>query len=189
MQNIYIASPFFNSWDNMVRLKMIKETKRKFPREQLFRPNATWCSFLYRFFHSKFLAKRIYNENLRHLTNAAILVFPKYTTDLGTLFEIGLAISKGIAVYRYDYFTNKLEILNTNMEELISLCDKVKDSNGLVLDCSKPPLAITMGCLVGKSIKGFKYSLPNAWADNIMFKFSGISREVKDGESINRAVL
>lgn len=185
---IYMASPFFCTWDNIVRNRMIKKVKQTYPNAKIFYPDRTIWSKLYSVFHSTRLAKRIYREDTEQLYDSDTIIFPEYTSDLGTLFEVGCAMGRNKVLLRYNYFLDTIEECDTSIKQNIEgLYDKV--GTEVVLDCSKPKMAVVCGYLVSLGRWCFKYSLPPTWADNIMFKYSGIEREIKDGVKYNTDVL
>lgn len=101
-----------------VKKNMIEEVRRELDltKEELFDPEDTDVSDDYgiaggnakpedRF---KF-AKTIYNDNVNGIRICDTLVFPKFTTDLGTLYEVGFAIGLGKKIYRYNFLSRTLE--------------------------------------------------------------------------------
>lgn len=120
---VYLASPFFNEFEVMVRDRMQRKVMSHFREEfddfEIFRPDLTPSSRSYSSAENgkeRFaLAKEIYKDNIEHINSCGILVFPADTTDLGTVFEVGYAISKGKLIYRYDYLSDELLNLNETM--------------------------------------------------------------------------
>ena len=188
---IYVASPFFCAWDNIIRNKMIKAIKESYPKAKIFYPDRTVASKLFSLFHTTKLAKEIYKIDTQEVNKADLIVFPEYTADLGTLFEVGYAIGLNKPFARYNYFTNTITDITESARSMAKevIVKAFSTKNELVVDCSKPICAIAVGCLIAKQFYNFKYYLPSKWADNIMFKYSGIERKVEDGERINNQVL
>lgn len=115
---IYLASPFFNKFEEKVKKDMIEAVENcpYFTYPTLFNPEDSEVSSEYgkggasakkedRFR----LAKAIYLDNIRGIENSSILVYPKWTTDAGTLFEVGFALGLGKKIYRYNFLTKELE--------------------------------------------------------------------------------
>lgn len=96
-EETYIASPFFNDTDVAIRDKMLGLFS-DYIRPDLLNPNIE--GDLHKDLH---LAAKIRQDNLDAIDACSLLVFPKDTRDLGTLFEVGYAIRNGKKILRYDY--------------------------------------------------------------------------------------
>lgn len=149
----YIASPFFNDTDITIRDAMIQAFK-DYVRPDLLNPNIEgdlnkdWK-----------LAKKIRKDNLDAIDDCIYLVFPKNTTDLGTLFEVGYALSKSKIVIRYDYEQNIYEIVFANF-------DYILDKLPITLNLNTLGSGVVMGWFYDQP-KKVKYYLGES-QDNIM---------------------
>ena len=111
MEKVYIASPFFNEFEVLVRDRMCKQLQSY----ELLRPDQTDASKTYAKKtgdERKKWAKEIFHENVKMIESCDILCFPEYTDDLGTLFEVGYAMGKHKRVKRYNYLTDELTDIN-----------------------------------------------------------------------------
>jgi len=154
----YIASPFFNRFDVIVRDKMIGAIKT----EDYFRPDSTEASKSYDVSPGEELAKVIYNENIEHIKACNILIFPVSTNDLGTLFEVGVALKLGKRVQMYNYLNDTVtELVISNCKERFELI-----SNSVV-NVSSLESAILLGYNFDSKFK-IAYYMENGLHDNIM---------------------
>ena len=114
---VYLASPFFNMFEVVVKGNMIEEIEKVFnlEDEDLFDPEDSDASEKYgssenRTPQERFeFAKAIYKDNVEGIKKCDTLVFPKFTTDLGTLWEVGFAMGLGKKIYRYNFLSMELE--------------------------------------------------------------------------------
>lgn len=152
---VYLASPFFNEFEVKVRDNMQKRVmgyfRENFDDFEIFRPDLTPSSREYSSAENgaeRFaLAKEIYKDNISHIDSCDALVFPADTTDLGTTFEVGYAISKGKSIYRYDYLSDSLK----NMYDTIGNCDTyVMSKSPKVVIINSVGKAVILGMLNDK---------------------------------------
>jgi hypothetical protein len=88
------------------------------------------------------LAKKIKNDNLNAIDDCPILVFPKNTTDLGTLFEVGYALRKNKIVIRYDYSEDRFEVLiNHKVPKIIDF----GENNQAAIDLNRLGSGVMLG--------------------------------------------
>ena len=99
---IYIASGFFTPEQIRIRDLMVSHVHSLDPSNEVFRPDLTEASQSYSGSPGMELGKKIYDENIFHIENCEVLVFPKGTDDLGTLFEVGVALQLGKTIWRFD---------------------------------------------------------------------------------------
>lgn len=118
---IYLASPFFNKFQSLVKANMIRNAKVHFGDDQgYFDPASTEASRSYDTSPNYDLAMTILNENIQHIKSSDILIYPSETNDLGTLMEVGMALRLGLSIYKYDYISESIELQNfTNPEKLM----------------------------------------------------------------------
>lgn len=171
---IYLASPFFNEFEVMVRDRMYRKAQEVFG-EPIFRPDLSASSSQYaraitgkeRFETSK----AIYKDNVSHIDSCDKLVFPADTTDLGTSFELGYAMINRKRIFRYDYLSD--EITELTSEVISKVVVKAyqayfKLSNGYKetpnIEISSPGDATVLGILNEESVS---YSIKSG-ADNVM---------------------
>ncbi len=171
---IYLASPFFNEYEVMVRDRMYRRAQEVF-KESIFRPDLSSSSSQYaRAITGKErfeTAKAIYKDNVSHIDSCDKLVFPADTTDLGTSFELGYAMINRKKIFRYDYLSDEFTELTY---ELISKAvvkayqAYFKLSNGYKetpnIEISSPGDATVLGILNEESVS---YSIKSG-ADNVM---------------------
>jgi nucleoside 2-deoxyribosyltransferase len=140
-EKVYCASPFFCDYDRAVRDKMIEAI----PKHLVFRPDATKSSKKF----SKVLAKgqskknakvalKVFKDNVDHISRSDILVFPKYTNDLGTLMEVGIALGR-VKILRYNYLNDTytkvcdyLDNISIDTSTMYSFTDKVRQKGVLL---------------------------------------------------------
>jgi nucleoside 2-deoxyribosyltransferase len=147
----YIASPFFCSTDIEIRDRMVLGFIN-YIRPDLLNPNIE--GDLHK---DKVLAQKIKDDNLSAIDKCSVLVFPKDTTDLGTLFEVGYAIRKGKMILRYDYTQDIYEVIvNPIIPNILS--------DSYILDLNKLGSGIVLGYHYDKPLKYFLGSS----RDNIM---------------------
>lgn len=149
----YIASPFFCETDIEIRDKMI-EGFANYIRPDLLNPNIEG-----NLNKDKELARKIRKDNLTAIDECECLVFPKNTTDLGTLFEVGYAIRRSKLVIRFDYATNSYEVISTNLP-------KIDFTKKYTLDLNKLGAGVILGYFYDYP-ENFKYFLGSS-RDNIM---------------------
>ena len=176
---IYIASPFFNRFEVMVRDMMIEAVHGI--GESAFSPACTDSSMAYSktidLKERKGLAENIFQENLIHLRHCSKLIFPKFTTDLGTLFEIGYFMALGKPIMRYNYLSQKIEEVEYKPEPFSSCPIEY-----ITLFRTKD--AVLFGYLAGLGYSP-KYYIPDGKMDNIMFSVN-FTRVDIEGHPIER---
>jgi nucleoside 2-deoxyribosyltransferase len=179
----YIASPFFDDDQIMVRDAM--ESKFENP----FRPDLTESSV--RYDNGDDLAVHdVVRENIDGIWNSNLLVYPMDTDDLGTLFEVGLALSLNKRVIRYDHKSDTYTVIISDTEI------KYKEADKYLFDCRNKDQAIALGYMSNRvdtekihyMLNGspdnimlsvnFKHVEPVAFGDKIAFKV--IERDLKD---------
>lgn len=159
---IYIASPFFSEFQKFVKENM----KQKVVDYEQFDPASTPTSKEYdeaTDTSRKELASKIFQENCEAIKNCEILIFPQYTTDLGTLFEVGYAWSLNKELWRYNYLTDSIKVLHPRAIDYFT-------QETTVLDVSNIYNAVFLGFLYGSNIprERINYYLPESMNDNVM---------------------
>ena len=119
---IYVASPFFNEFERTVksmmysRLKLDTEDLSVAEEVDFLEPESTEASKKFAVTtensEREELAKEVFKENLRMINECNLLVFPRYTDDIGTLFEVGYAMGLRKDIARFDYLSQKFESIN-----------------------------------------------------------------------------
>lgn len=171
---IYLASPFFNEFEVMVRDRMYRKAQEVFG-EPIFRPDLSSSSSQYaRAITGKErfeTAKAIYRDNVSHIDSCDKLVFPADTTDLGTSFELGYAMINNKKIFRYDYLSDEItELTNEVISKVVVKAYQAyfKLSNGYKetpnIEISSPGDATVLGILNEESVS---YSIKSG-ADNVM---------------------
>jgi nucleoside 2-deoxyribosyltransferase len=118
MSNVYVASPFFNSLEREVRDCMVDAIAREIS-EDYFRPDMTKASLSYDVSPGEELGLQIFNENIEHIRKCDVLCFPLGTKDIGTLFEVGVAIKLGKELYGYKWRPeNEVRKININQASI-----------------------------------------------------------------------
>lgn len=169
----YCASPFFDDSQIEIRDKMISEF------EDVFRPDKTRSSDEFEAGdNSKALA--VVEDNERGILEGQFLVYPKNTTDLGTLYEVGYALSKGRYVIQYDEEVNTYKIINEVLDESPS---QVIEDN-MIFDCSTKVGVISCGYYAAKlDPSKIFYELKGA-KDNLMLSVKYTHVELVDGKYV-----
>ena len=182
-EKIYIASPFFNEFEVKVRDNMEKKVRETFPSFEIIRPDLSENSKGYAVADSsnRFKkAKAVYEDNIRDIESASILVFPRWTEDLGTNFEVGYAIACSVKtsyvpnkkIYRYDYLSDSLIEIDTSEIERIanSVLDLIRNKSikfsDYVIKLKSPSHVVMFGILAGLEVNPV-YEIEGG-ADNIM---------------------
>ena len=164
---IYCASPFFNEEEVRIRDEMIS----KFPEEIIFRPDKTEASNSYSRSPGEELSKKIYSENMQGIARCNIILFPKRTEDLGTLYEVGRGLLEGKVIISYDHLTGIYEIVNSE-EAIRSLKESIKgfESKSISINLNSPGNAILLGYLSDYKSSKMRvyYRIPEGKNDNIM---------------------
>ena len=160
---IYIASPFFDDFERTVRDLMEQQALEI--ATATFRPDKTEASKKYANASPEerpSLAKEIFQENLRGIQESECLIYPSYTTDLGTLFEVGYALSLNKKIFKYDYLSDSVHPLETSapLPEFTLTSTKIS--------IETPTDAVWFGYCFGKGYH-LSYSLEEGRRDNVMF--------------------
>ena len=114
MSKCYTASPFWTRYEKTVKAFMLEATKGlgyEINDPEKFGLLVTDGD---RYKH----ACAIFKSNVDELKSSDCLVFPRYTTDLGTLFEVGYALGLGKPILRYEFLADKCTELRPLKREL-----------------------------------------------------------------------
>lgn len=180
MKKVYVASPFFNRFERLVRDMMVEDNG---PEYEYLRPDLTKASGEYAkcsIEDRKKWAVEVFHENLRMIKECDILLFPRYTDDIGTLFEVGYALSQGKYIHRYNYLSRKIEevkttdtfITNLNLSETIFIDGQVS--------------AVRFGFTAGlKPDLTLKFRMRKGVKPNIMFS-ANYTEVDKDGNIVEQ---
>lgn len=165
----YCASPFFNESQIQIRDKMVSRFKDPF------RPDKTESAYKYDGEHGdNSLVESVVNDNLYGINVCTDLVFPKNTSDLGTLFEVGTAIGECKGIIRYD---DKLDRYTA-----VPMVDVVDIPEGnLLFDCSNKVNAVAMGYASTQINEEDIYYELKGSPDNIMLSVKYTHVEYIDG--------
>lgn len=116
---VYVASPFFNEFERTVkgmmysRLKLDTEDLTLVEKVEFLEPEDTEASKKFAVTEDNSerekLAKEVFKENLRMINECDLLIFPRYTDDIGTLFEVGYAMGLRKNIARFNYLSQKFE--------------------------------------------------------------------------------
>lgn len=183
--NTYCASPFFNDKQVEIRDKMISKFSNPF------RPDLTESS-------KKFddgdndAVTDVVNDNMKGIRDNDLLVFPKRTNDLGTLFEVGYALVSGKPVISYDEVSGTY-VLNTESDVFFGFERYVPCFNDpIIFDCSNKKSVISMGVAAGTNSRdnsSIYYELKGN-PDNIMlstlFNHVELNKSTGEYEKVSR---
>lgn len=172
--SVYCASPFFNKEQISTRDNMISGFINPF------RPDLTKSSKRYDNGDNE-AVRDVVKDNLYGIEHSYALVFPYHTTDIGTLFEVGYAISIFSPIIEYFEKEDKYIIKFIVIEDYW-----YDDNKQYVVDCSTKRGAILMGRLmrVKKRSHNIHYTL-NGAKDNIMVSQLFDHVELKNGKYIS----
>jgi nucleoside 2-deoxyribosyltransferase len=168
MSITYCASGFFNETQIQIRDAMVKSSE-KFTKE-VFRPDSTDTSKEYNKETDPdkrvAMAAAIFKENIDHITAATSLMFPGGTDDIGTLFEVGVALRQEKTIYRYDFATDKFaNVTNFN--------HKLKSFGGdTLVEVQELNSAVLLGFNYDTPYKVY-YILGEDLRDNLMLQLFG----------------
>lgn len=167
LSNAYCASPFFDENQIQIRDKMASQFVN------LFRPDLTEASKAYSQGDSSSI-NEIYLENVRNVEMSDVLVFPKNTSDLGTLYEVGYAMACKVLILVYNE--------ETDVYSLIPPYEYKVTNIPMLFDLSKKSHAISMGYASKFCYSHLiKYQL-NGSRDNIMMAANFVNLEMIDGK-------
>lgn len=159
----YCASPFFNDEQIRIRDDMVSKINEEDQSAEIFRPDLTESSRAYDKSPGLELGKKIYDDNVEHIDSSEVLVFPKGTNDVGTLFEVGIAMKLGKKMMRYDQVSDLIE----NVEFLPDMKSFGKDTLVAVEDVSS---AVLLGYNYDTKYHVY-YVLGLDVSDNLMLRF------------------
>ena len=174
---IYIASPFFCRFDNVVKKQMMLISERI---DEVVDPEkcGTFCleTKTINTNQEKFkLAKKIFDSNLTSLCSCNKLIFPKYTTDLGTLFELGVAIYQKKKIFRFDFLNQEVTEFNEDLTDRINnFAMFSRKLDCIVVSIKQSMDAVLFGALSGdfRLYDKLVYELPGTTKDNLMLASS-----------------
>lgn len=171
---VYIASPFFNEKEIEVRDKMLN-----FFTEYR-RPDLTESGMNYdKAEHTADSANKVVDDNISLIKSGQCIgiCFPFGTSDLGTLFEIGIAQSiNDMCTFRYDHFRDKMTLVFLDTRTFRDQLGQSRKEILNVVDCSSVAGAVFLGYIYGstgidkKSFR-FAYDIKNSH-DNIMLRMN-----------------
>lgn len=165
-RKIYVASPFFTEFTRLVKNRMMERVKEVFEAE-LFDPASTDSSKEYGKTTTiedriKF-GRQIFHENCEEIDSCDSLIFPKYTRDLGTLFELGYAWGRNKTILCYDYLSHNINTITyPDQNYIISTQDSY-------FNLSSVYQVVYFGYLYAKGKTDLEYYLPESMMDNVMF--------------------
>lgn len=159
---VYIASPFFCPYDVAVRDRMLDKVK-EICGNDYFRPDSTDSNGDYDEHPTEEVAKKIYQDNIEHIQRTDILIFPKFTTDLGTMMEVGYATALGKTVLQYNYLDGTITDITQKLSNFLS---DVQLEEDMIINCAQVAGGIIFGYCVAK-VKSLGYTV-GANRDNIM---------------------
>lgn len=162
----YIASPFFCPYDVAVRDRMLEKVEEIYG-DEYFRPDCTDSNGDYDKHPTEEVAKKIYEDNINHIQNCGVLIFPKHTTDLGTMMEVGYATALQKAILMYDYLNGTITDITMELRNFLD-CIEIEDN--MIVNCKTVAGGIVFGYCVAK-VKNLGYTLGNN-RDNIMLHVS-----------------
>lgn len=160
----YMASPWFNESEIKIKQSMMRPFINSLNSGSIFDPQDTDHSRAYDVSPGTELAKIISIDNIHNIRSSNMLVFPKNTDDLGTIFDMSYGLSLNKVIIRYDDINDKYTIIDNvlatkNMPEL--------DSNKInLININNRSDAVVLGYYFGKGNTNLAYdtTLP----DNIM---------------------
>jgi len=164
-RTVYVASPFFNESEIAIRDKMITNLIC------YFRPDQTDSSKKYSISPGSELSRQIFDDNIRELNECELLIFPELTNDLGTLFEVGVALRLNKPIIRFNHITNSYTVLDSNkiIKEI---------PNKSIIKCVNSASAVLLG--YNYENKDLKYDI-GILNDNIMLAETFDRVELIDG--------
>lgn len=171
----YVASPFFNELQIKVRDAMQSKLDRSF------RPDLTEASKIYDVNKTEETVYDVVSENISGINQSQFLVYPSRTTDLGTLWELGYAMSLSHPVIKYDE-----ENESYTFEFLRDLVEEVEvTKEPYLFDCTSKMDVISMGYLGNRVDPDDIYYQLKGMNDNIMLSVQYHHVEYnKDGDLI-----
>lgn len=111
MPNCYLASPFWTRYEKLVKIFMKESVKSMgfdiVDPEECGNLSTDKSENKYKF------AVEIFDNNIKDINKSECLVFPRFTTDLGTLFEVGYALGLKKKIYRYEFLSDSVVRLRT----------------------------------------------------------------------------
>ena len=169
---LYLASPWFNEEQARIRDEMYTHILKE-SYFNIFRPDRTESSIEYGKAPSIELGSKIFDENIEHILDSSHLIFPSKTTDVGTLFEIGVAIKTDKIIFRYDYEEKNIKVLDEKSLKSIGLFEF---SGPTLVQIESPSSAILLGYNYDCKYDMY-YVLGEGIEDNLMLRF--LAKRVK----------
>lgn len=170
LNSCYCASPFFN--ETQVRVRDNMQSRLVIP----FRPDLTDSS-------KKFdkgdnsAALEVVEDNIKGIQSSELLCFPIDTDDLGTLFEVGVALAYGHDIISYNDSKDEY-VIHCDLE-----CPKVnKTDKKYLFDCNSRKSVISLGYLSRFIDKSQLYYQLNGSNDNLMLSVHYNHVELIDGK-------
>jgi len=167
-KKIYVASPFFNELEVTVRDAMVKAIDEKWKDDySLFRPDLTEASRSYGSSPGDELGEKIFGENVEHITSSDVLCFPLGTRDIGTLFEVGVALRQNKEIYGYKWKPeNELRKIDNSKWSI------QRFKNATLVQVETLSSAVVLGYNYDSPFVKY-YVLGEGVRDNIMLRFMG----------------
>jgi len=167
MPKVYCASPFFNELEVTVRDAMCAAMGRKWSDLSIFRPDLTETSKSYEKSPGDELGKIIFDENVEHITKSDVLCFPLGTKDMGTLWEVGVAIRLGKEIYGYKWKPeDELRRIDPSKYDIPTF------TGPSLIQIETLSSAVVMGYNFDSSWASY-YVLGEGVRDNLMLRFMG----------------
>jgi nucleoside 2-deoxyribosyltransferase len=165
--NVYIASPFFTPTEIEVRDAMLAKVASEIS-ESYFRPDETQASKSYSGSPGEELGRTIFEENIEHIRKCDILCFPLGTRDVGTLFEVGVALKLDKPIYGYKWKPeDELRRLLTVNKRSIPTFER-----STLIQVETLSSAVVLGYNFDTEYRTY-YVLGEGMRDNLMLRFMG----------------
>lgn len=167
LNSTYCASPFFDEYQIKVRDNMAS----KFAR--LFRPDLTKESLEYEECRNNETVVKVVDANIDGIEKSQFLVYPSRTTDLGTLWELGYALSQSLDIIKYDEVDDTYTIeINSERAQLSNYGElnliNISTEDNYLFDCTNKVDVISLGYLSHYISPDKIYYQLNGMNDNIM---------------------
>jgi nucleoside 2-deoxyribosyltransferase len=171
MSRVYIASPFFNETEIAVRDAMVERVKERFG-DDMFRPDLTEASRSYDKSPGDELGRTIFQENISHIVSSDVLVFPLGCKDVGTLFEVGVALKRGMEILGYKWRPED------ELREIVRPTDLRPFVRDTLIQVETLSSSIVLGYNYDTPFRTY-YVLGEGIRDNLMLRFMGKRVEFK----------
>jgi nucleoside 2-deoxyribosyltransferase len=180
LDRTYCASPFFNPDQVKIRDYMVSRF------DNAFRPDLSKESLEYEEHKDDESVKNLVDSNRQGILSSKCLVFPMNTNDLGTLWEVGCALSHKVTIIKYNEDSDSYSILPPfEGSELESELNEDHEPDSIYLfDCSNKSDVISMGYLSERIPSDMIYYLLNGCNDNIMLSVNYHHVELINNELI-----